>query len=589
MSLYTSHDNQSPCKYSRRSSITRQDRLSSANPLSLDSRLTEFILITGEDYTDSFISLPATYYQIRNTARNNRGLQSDVARRKWWPVFLKVANKEDVMGLPDTVQTAQRRYAWGIRQSQDTNNISADSVDISWCTVPPEDITESVIRMLIRHYDIPFPLMLQPLILHLSETICNTAILFSMMCDILDRPQWFIQPSLSHHRARLAVFRSQVQRILPTTYGVLDSIGALEEKGLNIIFVDLLTTVLPPEAADVVMDMFLLEGIKAIFRYGLALIKLHKQQIKGGIYCTGDEFWGAMMRYKDHSAKLDFEKLHNYAYDLNQHIVSKYIVPSRAELQDAESRMLSLLSENDATAPLVLSTNFSFVEHHCGCMSTGSTVLTSTYAERLTSMLPSHISTSSLVRVFATHTHGWNLHTLYTHLVGLSPCVITVRARDSQAVIGVLVCAPISPPNNQIRGTGEGKIFRLDTEPAGVCYPWVLSTSNSNSSSPISDRELLEPDVSADSATVSQFAMCTVEYMSFGGSAKHATNAIHLSCDLTRCETGHSDTYNNPSLVPVNNTHSGGFEVGDVEVYCTIKSVKERECTYRDIISSRSP
>ena len=40
------------------------------------------------------------------------------------------------------------------------------------------------------------------------------------------------------------------------------------------------------------LDGFMLDGVEAIHRYGLALIKMFKKKIKSNCFETGEEFWG---------------------------------------------------------------------------------------------------------------------------------------------------------------------------------------------------------------------------------------------------------------------------------------------------------
>jgi hypothetical protein len=83
--------------------------------------------------------------------------------------------------------------------------------------------------------------------------------------------------------------------------------------------------------------------------------------------------------------------------------------------------------------------------------------------------------------------------------------------------------------------------------------------------------ELLEPETYLGSATFHQFAHCTVDYMAFGGSLKHGTNAIRITSDLMLCSCGHSDTYNNLSLTP--DEPNDPWYVAEVEVFCGSHSV----------------
>jgi hypothetical protein len=92
--------------------------------------------------------------------------------------------------------------------------------------------------------------------------------------------------------------------------------------------------------------------------------------------------------------------------------------------------------------------------------------------------------------------------------------------------------------------------FRLEG-PNAAKYPWKSPEEKIGTS---------------DISTTSQFAHCTHDYMAFGGSQEHCTNAIRIDSDLLSASTGPSDTYDNPCLVPEEKANP--FRVGDIEVFC---------------------
>jgi hypothetical protein len=71
------------------------------------------------------------------------------------------------------------------------------------------------------------------------------------------------------------------------------------------------------------------------------------------------------------------------------------------------------------------------------------------------------------------------------------------------------------------------------------------------------------PPVSHPGTTRSQFAICNSDFIAFGASASHGTNALRISNDLRRATTGHSDTFGNMPLAPEEEML---FEVDAVEV-----------------------
>ena len=64
-----------------------------------------------------------------------------------------------------------------------------------------------------------------------------------------------------------------VKAYLPKTYLSLTTIGALDEKYLNLMFVDFFVEILPENLVLRIVDAYLLEGVKVLYRFGLGLIK----------------------------------------------------------------------------------------------------------------------------------------------------------------------------------------------------------------------------------------------------------------------------------------------------------------------------
>lgn len=46
------------------------------------------------------------------------------------------------------------------------------------------------------------------------------------------------------------------------------------------------------------MDGYLIDGVKTLYRYGLALLKMFKKEIKNNRYRSGEEFWTAMKEHR---------------------------------------------------------------------------------------------------------------------------------------------------------------------------------------------------------------------------------------------------------------------------------------------------
>lgn len=61
----------------------------------------------------------------------------------------------------------------------------------------------------------------------------------------LKKSYWYSIPSLTAHRYKLNTFRELAMRCMKNTHALLKQLGALEERHLNLIFVDRLAELLP--------------------------------------------------------------------------------------------------------------------------------------------------------------------------------------------------------------------------------------------------------------------------------------------------------------------------------------------------------
>lgn len=318
----------------------------------------------------------------------------------------------------------------------------------------------------------------------------------------------------------------------------------------------------------------------------------------------------------------------NGLFHVSSSLVLKIIfLAARASIQEYEQSALEVFSSSQLSAPLNLPYELSITsaEDARNLLHKKSKILDLFMARRLHSYLPTPMRMEGFELKFATYLDGWNLSTLYSLVEGCSPCLILIKSVEMEAVVGVYVSSVISPPSSHTRGDGSCFCFRLDG-PDGACYRWALinhqyvgitlptptgpdtktsSPSADSSTSPTSlhspdttddgtlhaspedgssspsalsttrlSVQLIEPNIYLGSATFHQFAHCTVDYMAFGGSNKHGTNALRITSDLMLCSSGHSDTYNNPSLTPDEPTDP--WYVAEIEVFCGTHSVMKQ-------------
>ena len=124
----------------------------------------------------------------------------------------------------------------------------------------------------------------------------------------------YITATMLEHRVKIFSFQDLLEVVMPATYRCLKSIKALADEFLNNIFVGLFFSLLPREQAYRILDSFLLEGGKVLYRYGIALLSMFKTDIKSGKYQTGEQFWSDVA-ITCNSTNFNFEELHSLAFD----------------------------------------------------------------------------------------------------------------------------------------------------------------------------------------------------------------------------------------------------------------------------------
>lgn len=293
--------------------------------------------------------------------------------------------------------------------------------------------------------------------------------------------------------------------------------------------------------------MFYLEGFKLYYRFGVALITMFKSVIKSGQFQNGSELW-AFIQEQGQTNQINFNTLSNLAFASNmappRTTIETYANEAKVSLGRGLREPLHYPSKQAIASPLPINTNFD--------ISTSQT-LTHNELGLLTSFLPANIQMDEFHLMYATHTHGWDMGTLYDQCNQYANCIILIQAVVSKGIIGCYCPTPISPPSNNVKGDGTCFVFRLDGPHTG-CYRWFDHHGKSDIS-----------ELNANSTTL-QYIVCNDSGITVGGSKAHATNAIRLDHGLTKCTSGVSDTYGNPPLIPEEKKQP--YDVLHVEIFC---------------------
>jgi hypothetical protein len=263
---------------------------------------------------------------------------------------------------------------------------------------------------------------------------------------------------------------------------------------------------------------------------------------------------------------ITMETIKQLAFDLERGFGSKLLRPmniSRVYLarkhqyygsvfdaleQEKQSKLMILKSHRSVESPPSAlppkSSLYSFEEEESSPieLSLPSSLLTQEQQQSLSSILPGTIAWIRWELVYTTSRDGWELSRLYRLTTNRRPCLLLfyLRAPYEQVVLGALHGDIISPPSNTVvRGNGKiNRVFALQ-ENKITSYNWVGLNSVEQFSMIIDEL----------TATQFQWGVSAVDYLCFGASATHHTNAIRFEGkEPTVIITGPSDTYNNPPL-----------------------------------------
>ncbi len=133
--------------------------------------------------------------------------------------------------------------------------------------------------------------IISTLVYKIANVLSRIDICFGVITDILSNPDWYFASKYLDYRIRLYTFRDGFCKLSPKTYSILDQIGALSDEYLNNIFCVFFFNIFPGPLAYKVLDNYMVEGDKALYRFGFALLYLFKPKIKEKAFSSGEKFW----------------------------------------------------------------------------------------------------------------------------------------------------------------------------------------------------------------------------------------------------------------------------------------------------------
>ena len=480
---------------------------------------------------------------------------SNLDRATWWLILPKLDRVTPLTEFPDSIASADRLYT--------LLNVNS---------LPGEDSNsvQHVLSILQKNSQLEITETIKELMNLCSSYISTRNLQLLFAFDLLSCHSKYVTITKLEHFKRLHTFKCVLKEYLPKTSVVLQNIGALDDKYLNLIFIRFFQDIFPINFCYQIIDCFLLEGVKILYRFGISLIRMFKRQIKNNDFKNGYEFW---LYLSNNYLKLEIlteeftVTLKDFAFESNRSTMSKAHRPMKigkkflilfsriAEIEFGnlpEKRLNELTSIYDFIS--VPSDNIE-IETKQDLIPTKiqeTKILSTDDIEKINELMKqskilSYENTSELYEylddatrftgfqlIFSSSTNGYNMETLYELSENLNGCLILIKIVND-SVIGFYTNSTISPPSHHVRGDGMTFIFKLDGKNS-LKYSWIGRT------------EPEETELS-DNETKQQFLICFHEYILVGGSKIKGTNAIRIDSELRTCCCGYSDTFNNPPML----------------------------------------
>lgn len=187
-------------------------------------------MITAEG---NFPQPPLGYSALRRSLR--MGLSS-AARLQWWPSLPRIPDGDGINEFTNVRELGSNRYRWA---NADVNLDPSSSVDVK---------AVYLVQLLVKQYQLFDEELVLTLTKVLVKELSDVSLVFSTLCDVMDRGSWFIPADAAQHRIRFETLRMLIEKNNKQFYQQLLQIDALTDKHLDIIFTKLFVDVLPADA-----------------------------------------------------------------------------------------------------------------------------------------------------------------------------------------------------------------------------------------------------------------------------------------------------------------------------------------------------
>ncbi len=423
-----------------------------------------------------------------------------------------------------------------------------------------------------------------PLVPSIARTLLgfmSESYVFCAIREMANHSTWFFATSQSEHAAYRKAFLDILGKLHPNTLETMREKGT-EDMYTEVLFQDFFFSILPESCIHRIMDIFTLEGTKALFRFGVALVVLYQREWKERyIYELETSWWDGLIKF-GHSSAMNFEILVKKAYAVHgRGIRQRFRFPRRpiiARIVQLEEEQFwrEKMQDSDTLPDIMDIRPVGLVppkQHEDTDREkvipklAESTVVRSKLAE----WLPLSLRFTNLQLIYSTNHHGRTLENLYRNVANARRTIMLIEPISTQKEMVIGMFAPQTwHPSTRVYGDGSCFLFRIVEDKMDgetQCWKWHPKELK-NLLSDEADDESINSTENA-TALLEQFQVGTRNYISMGGNP-NGTSGLRLNEDLTKGESSPASGFDNIPLA------GDFFEVGLVEVYQMVREMDGR-------------
>ncbi|XP_016327650.1 TBC1 domain family member 24-like isoform X2 [Sinocyclocheilus anshuiensis] len=337
---------------------------------------------------------------------------------------------------------------------------------------------------------------------------------------------------------------------------------------------------LPFSFAARVMDVYLVEGYKVLYRVALAILKFYrKQRTAAGLALTKQD--SAAVRsdiqafVQNIGKSVTPDKLLEKAFSIRLFSRKEITLLQLANEKSLQQKGITVKQKRQNVQLAVNADNFS------------SEIVSAKEIRDIWSWIPERFALCQPQLLFTTSTHGCSLNRFYSHCEGYEPTLMLIRTTDGE-VCGAFLSTDWEEwkrGGNKLSFFGTGECFLFRMKPEMERYEWVVikhpelanaaqstddeqTGANDNGApqsleKPATDPSHLSPFLSArhfnlNSRNTSMFMAGNVDSIIIGGGEG---NALYIDSELNHGRTERCLTFDNPPLC------AESFQIALLEVW----------------------